>query len=390
MNTTKWMLASMAAVCTLAGAAYAQVEDAAKKALGESTQAMSKLESMTYKVNKKGTGALEKIIDVDGEVKFWRPAGAKTPMVYVKGRVKNPGSQDKQLEVSYDGQNVTWLDWSKNTKFVRPVTDMSGKEDMDMSHQFILEQFLRADPFALELSWPTLKKTGVEKVNGEMCDVITANPAPDRESVWAISVADRLPRRYEQGTPGPNSIGWVTNISDLKTGVKYTAKDFEIALPPGFVEDAQIQAAPGAAPQLGVKIGDTAPGFTGTDAAGNSQTLASLKGNVVVLQFFGTMFKASAGACAEVQALADEMKGKKVVFLGVACRELGDTEASEFWKKNKFSYPCITKGGDDIAKSYKVMGYPSVCIIGADGTVKGFHQDNPGKDVIANEIRAGM
>lgn len=390
MKLSTLTLIAAAAGCTLAGAARAQVAEDAKKVLTESSQAMNRVESMSYTVKKTGMGALEPIINVNGEVRCWRSAPGKPLMVYAKGKIKNPGSEDRLLEVSYDGTNVTWLDWSKNTMYTRPMSDSMGREDIEMSKQLFLQQFSEAEPFKMEFGWPILRKEAPDKVNGEMCDMIIAQPDDTRQTVWAISVADRLPRRFEQAMPGKEKIGWVTNISDVKTGMKFTAKDFEIQKPTGFIEDKQNQAATGQAPELGIKVGATAPDFKGTDPSGKEYSLSSLKGNAVVLQFFGTMFKASTAACAETQVLADEMKGKKVVFLGVACRQLGDTEAPDFWKNNKFTYPLISKGGDEIARQFKVLGYPSICVIADDGTIAGFYQDNPGKDMLANTIRGGI
>lgn len=395
MNVKIWMLAATLGGFALAGAASAQVAEDAKKALTESAQAMNRLDSMTCKVKKTGTGAIKDIIDVDGTVKFWRPQGAKHPLVYVTGRIKNPGSQDRKVDVSYDGTNVRWLDWEKNTLFERPMSAAEGREDVEMSKQFLLPEFLTPSPFVAELSWPTVTKEGAEQVNGEMCDMIAALPAKDRRNLWAISVADRLPRRFEQGTvdAGGNpqgQIGWVTNLSEVKTGMKFTAKDFEIAKPVGFIEDRQNMAAAGAAPELGTKVGAVAPSFKVADMAGKEQSLEAYEGKAVVLQFFGTMFKASTGACAETQIISDSMQGKKVAFLGIACRELGENSAADFWKQNKFTYPLIAKGGDDIAKLYKVAGYPTVVVVGADRTVVGYFQEVPPQDVLENAIRGGL
>ena len=391
MSICKWTLVCAAAVCALAAAGCAHAQNDGRKVLTDSAQAIKSVEAMTYNVTTKGTGGLEKIIYAEGEVKFWRPRDAAAPTVYVKGRVKNPGAQNKMLEVSYDGTTVTWLDWSNLKIHSAPMENVVGRQGVTMSQEFILQQFLHSDPFAMELSWPTLRKIGIETVNGELCDIVTAGPAPDHETVWAISVADRLPRRVVQRSGGSDCTGWVTNISNLKTGVKLAASDFEIHELVGIDimdEVVPVQSAP--PPQLGLRVGEAAPDFAGKDAMNNDVTLSACKGRVVVLEFFGTMFRPSTAACAEVQAVADLMKDQRVTFIGVACREPRPDQATEFWKGNKLTYPCITQGGDDIARRYHVAGYPSVCIIGRDGTIKGFFTDNPGSEVLTNVIHSGM
>lgn len=384
MNRTALALA-LAATAALVSPAVAQVDENAKAAMKESAAAILKLESFSGKVRRSATGALKDIIDADGNVKYWRPAGGKAAYTMVVGRLKNPGQGDKKVHVSYDGTNVRWLDAAKNTLFERPMADSQASEEVGSSKIISVPEMTGADNFDSFLQFPKVTIEGQEKVNGEICDKVVAYPSPDRFITWYISVADRLPRRLEQGTgEGENRIALITDISDLKVGEKFTAKDFELALPVGYAKDSQM---PPPAPEFGVKGGNPAPDFKAVDSTGKEHTPASLKGNVVVLQFFGSMFKASLAACAEVQAMADEYKGKNVVFVGVACRELSDSAAADYWKNNKFTYTLVPKG-DEVAKAFKVAGYPSIAIINADGSMAAFHQDNPGKDKLTLELQA--
>ena len=93
MKRRMWIFGVAASATVLAASAFAQVADDAKKVFAESAQAMSKVEAMSYKVRKYGTGILKDIIDMDGTVKFWRQPG-KPAMVKVEGRIKQPGQQD--------------------------------------------------------------------------------------------------------------------------------------------------------------------------------------------------------------------------------------------------------------------------------------------------------
>ena len=70
MKRRMWIFGVAASATVLAASAFAQVADDAKKVFAESAQAMSKVEAMSYKVRKYGTGILKDIIDMDGTVKF--------------------------------------------------------------------------------------------------------------------------------------------------------------------------------------------------------------------------------------------------------------------------------------------------------------------------------
>ena len=86
---------------------------------------------------------------------------------------------------------------------------------------------------------------------------------------------------------------------------------------------------------IGVASGTPAPTFTGKDSKGEEISLANMKGNVVVLEFFGTMFKASNIGSLDIQSMSTgEFKDKGVKFIGMACREPNDAAAVDYFKNN--------------------------------------------------------
>lgn len=401
MTRTKWMMAAFAAGTMLVSQAFAQVAEDAKKVLEESAAAMHKTQSMTYKARKSGTGMLKDIIDADGTITFWRPAAGEF-MFMVDGRVKQPGKADKKQMSVHTPKTVTWLNWETNTMMQRSATDNAAVSESNIAKQLFLEEFISATPFEREIKMGKLSKKGVDEVNGEVCDIIEATPMDEsRNFTWAISVKDRLPRRLEIGTgKAQQRIAMITEITDLQTGMKLTEKNFEIAMPVGFEKDFKVAAAPTPAPapavtpapapvDVGLKPGTPAPAFTLKTVDGKTISNADLKGNVAVLEFWGSIFKQATAHSAEMQALSDDFKGQKVSFVGLACRELNPTAATGYWTANKMSYPLVADG-NTVANDFKVSGFPSYVVIGPDGNVAAFFQSFPGKDQLRTAVTSAM
>lgn len=401
MTRMKWMMTALAAGTVLVSQAYAQVADDAKQVLDESAAAMQKTQSITYKAKKSATGMLKDIIDADATVKFLRPA-ANDFIFSVEARVKQPGKADKKQMSVHTPKTVTWLDWEKNIKFQRPVSDNSAMSETTIAREFMVDMFTSANPFERELKMGKLTKKGVDQVNGEVCDIIEAALMDEsRNFTWAISVKDRLPRRLEIGTgKAANRITMVTELTDVQPGAKLTAADFVIALPTGFTEDLKAETAvvnpttpaPTIAPvpvDVGLKPGTAAPAFTIKTADGKTMTNADIKGNVAVLEFWGTMFKQATAHSAEMQALSDDFKGQKVNFVGLACRELNEKAAANYWTANKMGY-ALVPDGNAVANDFKVAGFPSYVVIGPDGNVAAFFQSFPGKEPLRTAVANAM
>jgi peroxiredoxin len=395
MKSVNWFLsaAALSATCLVAPA-FAQVADDARAVLTESQAAVGKAEMMTYKVKKYGTGPLKDIIDLSGDVKLMRPKGAAAPTVNVVGRWKEPGKKDSQMTMTNDGTTVTWLSHSDNTKYQAQVSDAKAQEVLSTAKEFLVTEMVSGQAFENILRMPKVEKRGIDKIGEEMCDLIVGTSADGtRVFTYAISVADRIPRRMEMATgAGESKIAMVTDLTDVKPA-QLTTADFAFATPTGWVNQvlsaspANPASTPVTAVNLGPSIGSAAPEFKMTDASGKDHSPASFKGNVVVMQFFGTIYKASIAGSVEMEELAGEMKDKSVAFVGLACKELNPTAGADFFKKNNLSYTLVPKG-DDVAAAMNIKGYPSYVVLDKDGKVAAFFQDNPGKAKLAEAVKA--
>lgn len=400
MRTTWMAAATLACAALISTTALAQVSEDAKAVLHESGKAVQEVKGVQMKVKTYATGMLKDIIDLDGTVKVWRKPGSPNAMWCVEsGRAKNPGKSDRKLEVVSDGVTVTWNDYEANTQFERPVSDPNAMETANLCRELVLQEFISSTPYQMELNnFPILTKNGINNVGGEVCDIIEAMPATkDRNRTWAISVKDRLPRQIELGTgQAVQKISKITEITELKM-VELSDKDFVLKLPFGFKEDRQKAVAPPTPavnpampttpvkpPELGLKPGTPAPAFAAKDTTGKDISAAAMKGNALVLEFWGTMFKQSTLHAAEMKALAAEFKGK-ANFVGLACRENSEKAAGDWWTKSGPGYPLIANG-DAIAADYKVVGFPSYYVIDGTGNVSAFFQDFPGAEALKTAI----
>ena len=172
------------------------------------------------------------------------------------------------------------------------------------------------------------------------------------------------------GGPGPTITVLGLKVNPTIDAAVFTPKvpeGFAKAEPemPGFIMDGGAAAPP---PQLAVKVGDAAPNFNLTSLDGNQVSLASLKGKVVLLDFWATWCGPCKAAMPTMQKLHEAYKDRGVVILGVNTWEKNVDAAKDYIAKKKFNYGCLLNG-DDLAKAYGVTGIPTLVIIGKDGTV---------------------
>jgi thiol-disulfide isomerase/thioredoxin len=110
-----------------------------------------------------------------------------------------------------------------------------------------------------------------------------------------------------------------------------------------------------------------APAFTVTALDGKTYDLASLRGKVVVLNFW---FTTCGGCLIEIPSLnklAHEFKGQDVVFLALALE--GKQELEPFLKKKPVDYQIIPETRA-IADAYEVQGFPANIIIDREGRLQ--------------------
>src|SRR4030095_8266198 len=97
----------------------------------------------------------------------------------------------------------------------------------------------------------------------------------------------------------------------------------------------------------------------------DAATLASLKGKIVVLDFWATWCGPCIASIPHTNELAEKYKDK-VVFIGV-CHPRGGEKMADTVKEKGIKYPVCLDGEGATAKAYAVDGFPDYYIFDATG-----------------------
>lgn len=115
-------------------------------------------------------------------------------------------------------------------------------------------------------------------------------------------------------------------------------------------------------------INTIAQDFTLTDYNGREITLSKLRGNVVILDFWGTWCHWCVKAMPKLQKVHEHFRGKNVIVLGISCRESDEADPKKFMADKNITYNSLLYG-DEVAAKYGVKGFPTLYVIGKDGKI---------------------
>ena len=226
-----------------------------------------------------------------------------------------------------------------------------------------LSEFVEAEPFWKELgSANQVLLEEPEVVGGILCDVVrTTYDVEGRavEVIWSIARSDHLPRRgrWVNSSYAPGTMTFT--MTDLKAGHDLTSSDF---VPP---RPATLATAPQAPSVVG--LGERVPDWELSTTTGQRIGSSSLLGRIVVLDFWNTWCFICRTIAPETRALAREVGGEDVAFVGVNVFETDD--AAEYWKHSGATYPSVL-AGESLARMLDVSGQPAVVVIDAEGRLR--------------------
>ena len=124
---------------------------------------------------------------------------------------------------------------------------------------------------------------------------------------------------------------------------------------------------------LSAQVGKQAPSFSLKDKDGKEVTLASLKGKVVVLNFWATWCPPCRAEIPDFKSVYSKYKEKGVEILGVSLDHKGWNVVTPFLKEWEINYPVVL-GGPQIAKDYgNIRSIPTTVIIDRDGKIVDTH-----------------
>jgi thiol-disulfide isomerase/thioredoxin len=101
-----------------------------------------------------------------------------------------------------------------------------------------------------------------------------------------------------------------------------------------------------------------APAVSGTTVTGSELSLAAYRGDVVVLNFWGSWCAPCRAEAPALDTLASELQRRGVRFVGIDIRDEPDA-AQAFMQDFRISYPSISDPADDIALEFRATDPPS-------------------------------
>ncbi len=116
------------------------------------------------------------------------------------------------------------------------------------------------------------------------------------------------------------------------------------------------------------KVGDTAPGFTLTDANGKEHSLSDYKGKIVVIEWINRECPWSIRACPTMVKLAKNYKDKDVVWLAVDSTHGRDAQDNvEYAREKGIEYPILMDGDGKVGRTYGAKTTPHMFVVDKDG-----------------------
>jgi peroxiredoxin len=128
-----------------------------------------------------------------------------------------------------------------------------------------------------------------------------------------------------------------------------------------------LAEASGAA--VGVDVGNRAPDFTVTTIEGDEVALSDLRGQVVLLNFWGTWCGPCRREMPEFQQVYEDHKDEGFTILALAVR--GDTpeKVVDFRDDFGLTFPLAVDEGDVINDMYGIISQPSTFILDEEGVI---------------------
>ncbi len=143
-----------------------------------------------------------------------------------------------------------------------------------------------------------------------------------------------------------------------------------LLLVPAFVPSAAIGGSQkGAKPEEGVKIGNIAPDFTLVDADGKKYSLSSLRGKVVLVNFWATWCPPCIAEMPSMEKLSARFAGEDFILLAINAEEDGRDIVKEFLAENPHTFPVLLDSELKVQQRYGVYRFPETFIVRRDGVI---------------------
>lgn len=121
--------------------------------------------------------------------------------------------------------------------------------------------------------------------------------------------------------------------------------------------------------EIGYNVGQFAPGFSLVDLDGRRVSLASYRGQVVLLDFWASWCSPCRQTLPRLHRLAADLEGDGLVFIGINLdRRVED--AVSYLEDNPFHRMIPVQGTTAVAREYGVSGIPRTFVIDRSGVIR--------------------
>jgi thiol-disulfide isomerase/thioredoxin len=339
-----------------------------RELLQQSEVAIRALHGVCYEAEVEADGVLAtQVPRMKGKVTLEIAPGIDLPRLYIDSQITMP-RQDTAIRLcaAGDGKTFAIADYGQKVFVKQPPPAAFGL--MNNVGPLILRELTAAKPFDRELRAVSLEYMGTEKVGNVECDLIHAVLAAEGGEVrWYLGRADHLPRRVQRFVDTPVGKSTITtSLLTLDPHPDISDEVFRLEKPEGFADPPE---APGPGGRTFLATGSEAPDWTLKTPAGKEVSLKSLRGKVVLLDFWATWCGPCKMAMPGVQKLHEKYKDRPVAVLGMNCWERNpNADPADYMKQMKFTYPLLLKA-DEAATKYHVSGIPTFYLIDPDGKI---------------------
>jgi len=340
----------------------------------QAQKAAAKLRAVSYTASHLGDGILSKRLPItDGTVRAAMDGSRQFTRVNMVGTRMYPQAKSPtEFEYVNTGRWITHIDHGRRT-FDRGATKTVQHQEEDA---LFPPFFLTNEAYATEMKAAERNLVGEETVDGVDCHVVEVayDAKGMRLTRFFIGKEDLLLRRMIQTSRTTPMNAEIFLVRDLKVNPQLDASLFEpLSTPTAYRSLVRPSLTPTNTANRGgnglLAKGTEAPEWTLPDADGKDVSLKSLRGQVVVIDFWASWCGPCKMAMPYLQQLSDEFKDKAVKVYSVNCRERGgDARARQYLKTKGFTYPQLFEG-DQAANAYLVRGIPTIYVIGTDGKI---------------------